>query len=785
MKVDAEGVIRSIGGNACVVKMFFFVIKTLLILSIIGLHSNAERSVFKTCDQNYDRQLSRGELNYCLSKTDVQYGFREVGLDVDTILQLLDIDEDGKISSSEYEKILSISSTMDESVDLGRSNSLNNEVTSLEADLELRDGTVMTVTRDELLGMVQESYDLKEDLENNKETVNEDEVDLSVLRDKNPNIAKFIDMAQWALDKLSKHYETLRISHGKSKTKSKNSMKQYRHFPTHSKMHEIRSLPPGGSINRSQSYLQDSISEESIYQKSFDMYFEFSLRIPHRPGSLEKYEIRVIKDAKKYRYPHIVVEQCWLLDDFGERKVQLEVPIHSLFITDDNDDTTIMGRVQSLYRVFTKVTRNSIMHVFLSTSGMEMATDLETPPSLLISALVIQAVVLSLLLFVRYIASPLMFLCGSFIYWPTLKEEVESDVDESVKQDMYRFPVIASIFIVMGVLLIFLPLSSSLPTKRILVSDRFVNLNQIQKIFADKDMMIDIKVNLSDRELKSVIGQYDGILIRSATKLTEEILKNSKSLKVVGRAGVGLDNVPTDYCLQNNIKVFNSPRGNVQATAEMTVALMLSLARHVHEANRVMKEEEEAFEKYRNDLVGMQLSGKTLGIIGCGNIGQRVGKICNCGFNMNVIARPSSTVSKSELQRMGIEQVDDLSSLLKNSDIVSIHVPLLENTRDLIDDKALAMMKSSALLINCARGGVVNELHLRDALISRTIKGAAVDVYQIEPCNSEKDSVLLQKGIPNLLLTPHLGASTVESQENVAIDAATQMAEYLESEYNR
>jgi len=181
-----------------VVKMFFFVIKTLLILSIIGLHSNAERSVFKTCDQNYDRQLSRGELNYCLSKTDVQYSFREVGLDVDTILQLLDIDEDGKISSSEYEKILSISSTMDESVDLGRSNSLNNEVTSLEADLELRDGTVMTVTRDELLGMVQESYDLKEDLENNKETVNEDEVDLSVLRDKNPNIAKFIDMAQWA-----------------------------------------------------------------------------------------------------------------------------------------------------------------------------------------------------------------------------------------------------------------------------------------------------------------------------------------------------------------------------------------------------------------------------------------------------------------------------------------------------------------------------------------------------------------------------------------------------------
>ena len=290
---------------------------------------------------------------------------------------------------------------------------------------------------------------------------------------------------------------------------------------------------------------------------------------------------------------------------------------------------------------------------------------------------------------------------------------------------------------------------------------------KVEDVLKSKSIDYDIKTGLEPNELKSIIDNYDGILIRSATKLTAEILENCSNLKVIGRAGVGVDNVDLDIATKNKILVMNTPLGNLEATAELTVGLMFSLYRHIHNANASTHEGK--WEKAK--FMGTELKGKTLGIVGFGNIGQRVAEICKV-IGMQILTN-SNSASDEVLNSFGVKKVST-EELISSSDVLSLHTKLNDQTKDMLNKESIATMKSSSVIINCARGGLINESDLKDALNNDVIAGAAIDVYETEPAI---ENVMF--GAKNLLLTPHLGASSKEAQSNVAIDVANQVADFL------
>ena len=291
--------------------------------------------------------------------------------------------------------------------------------------------------------------------------------------------------------------------------------------------------------------------------------------------------------------------------------------------------------------------------------------------------------------------------------------------------------------------------------------------DKVEDVLKSKSIEYDIKTGMAPEELKSVIDQYDGILIRSATKLTAEILADCKNLKVVGRAGVGVDNVDLDTATKNKILVMNTPLGNLEATAELTIGLMFSLYRHIHLANQSTHDGK--WEKSK--FMGTELKGKTLGIVGFGNIGQRVAEMASV-IGMKIITN-SNSASDEDLSKLGVSKVST-EKLLTDSDVLSLHTKLNDNTKNMLNKSSIGTMKPSAVIINCARGGLINEADLKDCLNNDVIAGAAIDVYEKEPAT---ENVMF--GAKNLLLTPHLGASSKEAQSNVAIDVANQVADYL------
>jgi len=300
---------------------------------------------------------------------------------------------------------------------------------------------------------------------------------------------------------------------------------------------------------------------------------------------------------------------------------------------------------------------------------------------------------------------------------------------------------------------------------KILISDKMSN--KVEDVLKSKSLDYDIKTGLEPNELKSIIDDYDGILIRSATKLTADILENCSNLKVIGRAGVGVDNVDLDVATKNKILVMNTPLGNLEATAELTVGLMFSLYRHIHNANASTHEGK--WEKAK--FMGTELKGKTLGIVGFGNIGQRVAEICKV-IGMQILTN-SNSASDEVLKSFGAKKVST-EELISSSDVLSLHTKLNDQTKNMLNKESIATMKSSSVIINCARGGLINESDLKDALNNDVIAGAAIDVYETEPAT---ENVMF--GAKNLLLTPHLGASSKEAQSNVAIDVANQVADFL------
>mgnify|MGYP001227614956 FL=1 len=300
---------------------------------------------------------------------------------------------------------------------------------------------------------------------------------------------------------------------------------------------------------------------------------------------------------------------------------------------------------------------------------------------------------------------------------------------------------------------------------KILISDKMSN--KVEDVLKSKSIDYDIKTGLEPIELKTIIDDYDGILIRSATKLTADVLENCSNLKVIGRAGVGVDNVDLDVATKNKILVMNTPLGNLEATAELTVGLMFSLYRHIHNANASTHEGK--WEKAK--FMGTELKGKTLGIVGFGNIGQRVAEICKV-IGMQILTN-SNSASDEVLNSFGAKKVST-EELISTSDVLSLHTKLNDQTKNMLNKESIATMKSSSVLINCARGGLINESDLKDALNNDVIAGAAIDVYETEPAT---ENVMF--GAKNLLLTPHLGASSKEAQSNVAIDVANQVADFL------
>ena len=304
---------------------------------------------------------------------------------------------------------------------------------------------------------------------------------------------------------------------------------------------------------------------------------------------------------------------------------------------------------------------------------------------------------------------------------------------------------------------------------KVLVSDK-LSKTAVQ-IFKDNGVEVDYLPDLGkDKDkLFEVIGQYDGLAIRSASKITEKIISAATNLKVIGRAGIGVDNVDIPAATKKGIIVMNTPFGNSITTAEHAISLMLSLARQIPEADASTR----AGKWEKNRFMGVEVTSKVLGLIGAGNIGSIVADRAQ-GLRMKVIAfDPFLTPERA--QAIGVEKVD-LDELLKRADFITLHTPLTEQTRNIIDAAAIAKMKDGVRLINCARGGLVDEAALAAALKAGKIAGAAFDVFVEEPATSNE---LFE--LPNFIATPHLGASTTEAQENVALQVAEQISAYLMS----
>ncbi|WP_212522713.1 phosphoglycerate dehydrogenase [Actibacterium sp. MT2.3-13A] len=302
---------------------------------------------------------------------------------------------------------------------------------------------------------------------------------------------------------------------------------------------------------------------------------------------------------------------------------------------------------------------------------------------------------------------------------------------------------------------------------KVLVSDK-LSETAVQ-IFRDRGIEVDFDPSIGkDKEkLLEVIGNYDGLAIRSATKVTEKVLEAATNLKVVGRAGIGTDNVDKVAASKKGVIVMNTPFGNMITTAEHAIAMMFAVARQIPEASASTH----AGKWEKSKFMGVELTGKVLGVIGAGNIG---GIVCDraLGLKMKVVAY-DPFLSQEKADKMGVEKVE-LDELLKRSDFITLHVPLIDSTRNILSRENLAKTKKGVRIINCARGGLVDEVALAEMLKDGHVAGAAFDVFSEEPAT---ENPLFN--LPNVVCTPHLGAATTEAQENVALQVAEQMADYL------
>ncbi|MBL8789420.1 MAG: phosphoglycerate dehydrogenase, partial [Rhizobiales bacterium] len=306
-----------------------------------------------------------------------------------------------------------------------------------------------------------------------------------------------------------------------------------------------------------------------------------------------------------------------------------------------------------------------------------------------------------------------------------------------------------------------------MPTPRVLVSDKLSEA--AVKIFKDRGIEVDYLPDLGkDKDaLLEAIPKYDGLAIRSATKVTPKIIAAASRLKVIGRAGIGVDNVDIPAASQRGIVVMNTPFGNAITTAEHAISMMMALARQIPEANASTH----AGKWEKNRFMGVELCNKTLGVIGCGNIGSIVADRA-IGLKMKVVAF-DPFLSPERALDLGVEKVE-LDDIFRRSDFITLHTPLTDKTRNIVNADSLAKCKKGVRIINCARGGLVNEDALLEALKSKHVAGAALDVFEVEPATSHP-----LFGMENVVATPHLGASTNEAQENVALQVAEQMADFL------
>ncbi|MBI5504251.1 MAG: phosphoglycerate dehydrogenase [Deltaproteobacteria bacterium] len=302
---------------------------------------------------------------------------------------------------------------------------------------------------------------------------------------------------------------------------------------------------------------------------------------------------------------------------------------------------------------------------------------------------------------------------------------------------------------------------------RILVSDK-LDKQGLEILQAAPGLEVDNRPGIPADELLKIIGGYDGLAIRSGTKVTAAVLEAATALRVVGRAGIGVDNVDVEAASKRGVIVMNTPGGNNVTTAEHAISMMLALARHIPQANATLR----AGQWKRNDFVGTEICGKTLGVVGMGNIGAVVADRAT-GLRMQVIAY-DPFITEEAAARAGIELVP-LEELYARADFISVHTPLTPETRGLIGEKTFALMKKGVRIINCARGGIVDEAALLAALESGQVAGAALDVFAAEP--PAKDDPLIAH--PRVVATPHLGASTGEAQLNVAIAVAEQIRDFF------
>ncbi|MCT2401651.1 phosphoglycerate dehydrogenase [Novosphingobium mangrovi (ex Huang et al. 2023)] len=300
---------------------------------------------------------------------------------------------------------------------------------------------------------------------------------------------------------------------------------------------------------------------------------------------------------------------------------------------------------------------------------------------------------------------------------------------------------------------------------KVLISDKMDP--NAARIFEARGCDVDVITGETPEQLIARIGEYDGLAIRSSTKVTKEVLAAAKNLKVIGRAGIGVDNVDIPAASAQGVVVMNTPFGNSITTAEHAIAMIFALARQIPEANA----RTQAGEWPKNAFMGVEVTGKTLGLIGAGNIGSIVASRA-LGVKMKVVAFDPFLTPERAVE-MGVEKVE-LDALLERADFITLHTPLTDQTRNILSRENLLKTKNGVRIVNCARGGLIDEDALKDLLVSGHVAGAALDVFKTEPA---KDSPLF--GAPNFICTPHLGASTTEAQVNVALQVAEQLADYL------